>query len=196
MTEQVIMYILMGVLFILVIFAFVIGTEKMIRVILGNYILSSICLAASQSLDILNTSMQATPDAKFAWLSYSTIQSFLTNGQTTIILILYILLLLLIYKNSKIHITLPHDDVSQKLLQFFLVPLSVISMIFTLQIVLMGIQFVNVQNIQSMLTVVSSNPYIIQFFSLTPVWLLLHGIVTIIITSEFKISIKTDISGL
>ena len=196
MTEQVIMYILIGVLSILIIAAFAIGTEKMIKVILGNYILSSICLAASQSLDILNTSMQTTPDATFIGLKYTTIQAFLTNGQTTIILILYILLLLLIYKNSKIRIVLPSDDVSQKLLQFFLVPLSVISMIFTLQIVLMGIQFVNVQNIQSMLTLVSSNPYIIQFFSLTPVWLLLHGIATIIITSEFKISLKTDISGL
>ncbi|MEI7563804.1 MAG: hypothetical protein WCJ39_09605 [bacterium] len=168
----------------------------MIKVILGNYILSSICLAASQSLDILNTSLQATPEATFAGLKYASIQSFLANGQTTIILIIYILLLLLIYKNSKIHIVLPSDDVSQKLLQFFLVPLSVISMIFTLQIVLMGVQFINVQNIQSMLTFVSSNPYIIKFFSLTPVWLLLHGIATIIITSEFKISIKTDISGL
>lgn len=190
------MYIISWILFVLVIVAFVIGTEKMIKVILGNYILSSICLAASQSLDILISSMQATPEATFAGLSYASIQTFLVNGQTTIILILYILLLLLIYKNSRIHITLPSDEVSQKLLQFLLVPLSVISMIFTLQIVLMGIQFVNVQNIQSMLTAVSSNPYIIQFFSMTPVWLLIHGIVTIIITSEFKISIKTDISGL
>ena len=196
MTEQVILYILIGVVVLLVIFAFAIGTEKMIKVILGNYILSSICLAASQSMDILISSLRTNPEAKFMGISNWTIGSFLSNGETTMILILYVWLLILIYKTSKIRISLPSEDLSRKLLQLILVPLVVISMIFTLQIVLMGIQFVNIQNIQSMLTFVSSDPYIIQFFSLTPVRLLLHGIATIIITSEFKISVRTDIGGL
>ncbi|MEI8008875.1 MAG: hypothetical protein WCI00_05855 [bacterium] len=46
MTENLITYAIVIFVGILAIFAFTIGIEKMIKVILGNYILSSICLAA------------------------------------------------------------------------------------------------------------------------------------------------------
>ena len=125
-------------------------------------------------------------------MSYKTIASFFTNGSTTIILILYVILLVLIYKKSKIRIIVPMDEASKKMLQIILVPLTVISMVLTLQIALMGINVTNIVSIQNLATIISTNPYIVKFISLTPVWILLHGIVTIIITSEFKISIKTD----
>jgi hypothetical protein len=73
-----------------------------------------------------------------------------------------------------------------------LTPMTVISIILTLQIAIMGISINTIQWLQNIAIGISTNPYIFKFFSLTPVWILLHGIATIIITSEFKINIKTD----
>jgi len=79
------------------------------------------------------------------------------------------------------------------MLQIIFVPLTVISMILTLQIAILGINGINITAISSIANTVANNPYIFQFVSLTPVWILLHGIVTILITSEFKVSVKTDL---
>jgi hypothetical protein len=122
---------------ILAVLSFIIGVEKMIKIILGNYILSGICLAATQSLDILVQFLQKTPDVKFLGLNFSTFADFITNGQTTIILILYIALLLLIYHKSKIRISIPEDEIIKKALYLVLVPLTVLSVILTLQIAIM-----------------------------------------------------------
>jgi len=168
----------------------------MIKIILGNYILSSICRAASLAINILVNQLQATPDMKFAWLTYAKLWAFFTNAQTTIVLILYIILIVIIYKKSKIHIHLPMDEASKKMLQIFLVPMTVISVILTLQVALMGMDVGNVQSLQRLGATIATNPYIIKFFSLTPVRILLHGIITIFITSELKISVKTDIPPL
>jgi hypothetical protein len=111
----------------------------------------------------------------------------------TIILILYIILLVLIFKTSKIKISLPDDEALKKMLQIIFVPLTVISMVLTLQIAILGINGINVSAISSIATAVANNPYMFQFVSLTPVRILLHGIVTILITSEFKVRVQTDL---
>ncbi|MEI8091640.1 MAG: hypothetical protein WCG98_05440 [bacterium] len=109
---------------------------------------------------------------------------------------LYIVLLVIIYKKSKIHISLPFDEASKKMLQIVLVPMTIVSIILTLQIALMGINVGNIGMLQGLATTISTNPYIMKFFALTPVWILLHGIITVIITSEMKITVKTDMMDL
>ncbi len=165
----------------------------MIKVILWNYILSSICLAASQSITLAVQLMQKTPELKFMGFSYDKVANFLENGSMTIILILYIVLLIIIYRSSKIRITLPADEAMKKMLQIIFVPLTVISMVLTLQIVILGINGINIENIASIAKAVANNPYMFQFISLTPVRMLLHGIITIFITSEFKVSVQTNL---
>jgi len=193
MTENLITYAIVVVVGILAIFAFTIGIEKMIRVILGNYILSSICLAASQSMNLAVETMKKTPDLTFMGFGYDKVANFLSNGSMTIILILYVILLVVIYKTSKIKISLPGDEAIKKMLQMIFVPLTVISMVLTLQIAILGMDGINISGISSVANAVANNPYMFQFVSLTPVRILLHGIITILITSEFKVSVKTDL---
>lgn len=111
----------------------------------------------------------------------------------TIVLILYVILLFVIFKKSKIRISLPDDEALKKMLQIIFVPLTVISMVLTLQIAILGMDGINITAISSVAAAVANNPYIFQFVSLTPVWILLHGIVTVIITSEFKVRVQTDL---
>jgi hypothetical protein len=165
----------------------------MIRIILGNYILSSICLAASQSINLAVKYMNTTPDLKFMGFGYAKVANFLNKGSMTIILIMYVILLVIVYRTSKIRIMLPGDEALKKMLQLIFVPLTVISMVLTLQIVILGMDGINITTISSIATAVANNPYIFRFVSLTPVRILLHGIITIFVTSEFKVSVKTDI---
>jgi len=193
MTENLITYGIVILIGVLVVFSFTIGIEKMIKIILGNYILSSICLAASQSMNLAVEAMKKTPELSLMGFSYEKIANFLNNGNMTIVLILYIILLLVIFRTSKIKITLPDDEAIKKMLLIIFVPLTVISMILTLQIAILGINGISISALSSVAQMVSSNPYMFWFVSLTPVRLLLHGIVTILITSEFKIKVQTDI---
>lgn len=165
----------------------------MIRVILWNYILSSICLAASQSINLAVEAMKKTPELTFMGFGYDKVANFLNNGSMTIILILYIILLVVIFRTSKIKIGLPDDEALKKMLQIIFVPLTVISMVLTLQIAILGMDGINISAIASVANAVANNPYIFQFVSLTPVRILLHGIVTIAITSEFKVRVQTDL---
>ena len=193
MTENLITYGIVVIVGILAIFSFTIGIDKMIRIILWNYILSSICLAASQSIKLAVESMNKTPDLIFMGFSYDKVAHFLSNGSMIIILILYVILLVIIYRTSKIRIVLPGDEALRKMLQLIFVPLTVISMVLTLQIVLLGIDGINITAISNIATAVANNPYMFNFVRLTPVRILLHGLITIFITSEFRVSVQTDI---
>jgi hypothetical protein len=145
MTQNLITYILISIIGVLAVFSFAIGNEKMIKIILGNYILSSICLAASQSMILLVNYLNTTPDITFMGMSSKTLSAFFTNGQTTIILVIYVILLVIIYKKSKINITIPLDEASKRMLQIVLTPMTVISIILTLQIAIMGISINTIQ---------------------------------------------------
>lgn len=77
MTDTVVSYIFFLLLAILVILAFVIGNEKMIKVLLGNYILATLCLAANQSLDVLTQFLMTTPNLEILNISYENIVNFI-----------------------------------------------------------------------------------------------------------------------
>lgn len=170
-----------------------IGIDKMVKIILGNYILSSVCLAASQSIILAVNYMQANPELRSLGIVNTKFANFLENGSKIIILILYIVLLVIIYRTSKIKIKLPNDEALKKMLQLIFVPLTIISMVLTLQIVLLGIDATNSNGIEKIATMVANNPYIFKFIGLTPVRILLHGIIMIFVTSEFKLGVETDL---
>ena len=193
MTEIMVNYLIFWLLIALIVFSIVIWIEKMIKIILWNYILSSICLATSQSLNLLINYLSTNSHIKTLWILNSKLSQILTDWQTTIILILYVILLVIIYHKSKIKIDTPEDISTRKIIHLLLVPLTVLSIIITFQTVLMWINIVNIESIQSIANSISSNPYLFNFIRRTPLWILLHWLATVIITSELKISIKTNI---
>lgn len=80
--------------------------------------------------------------------------------------------------------------------QIIFVPLTVISIALTLQVTLMGMDVANIQSLSRLSTAISTNPYVIMYFSLTPVWILLHGIITVFLTSEMKVSAQSSLPPL
>lgn len=193
MTEDIIIYIIIVVVWGLVILSATIWLEKMIKIILWNYILSSICLAASQSINLLVNYLNANPWVKLLGITNSWLSNFLLNWQTTIIMIIYAALLWTIYNKSKISVNIPQDEILKKSLYIFFVPLTVISFILTIQIAIMGVSIFSVDNSVGIWNIIINNIYLQMFIKNTPLRILLHWIATILITSELKINIKTDI---
>lgn len=133
--------------------------------------------------------LQSNPEATIIGMQYGKIANIITNGSMTILIIIYCILLIIIYKTSKLRIVLPSDEALKKMIQIIFVPLTVLSCILTLQIVIFGTNNMNIADI----TAITSNIYVIQFIQLTPVRIFLHGIITILMSSEFKIRVQTDI---
>jgi hypothetical protein len=193
MTEDIIIYIIIVVIWGLAVLSMTIWLEKMIKIILWNYILSSICLAASQSINLLINYLNSNPWLIFFGIKNDWLASFLYNGQTTIIMIIYLLLLWTIYKKSKISVNIPQDEILKKSLYLFFVPLTVISLVLTIQIAIMWIWVFNTETWIGIWNIMINNIYLQTFIKNTPIWILLHWLATILITSEIKIKIKTDI---
>lgn len=78
------------------------------------------------------------------------------------------------YQKSRIRITLPGDEILQKTFSLFLVPLTVISLILTLEIVILGMNSLNPDSLKTLAFSFTNNYYIVNFIVLTPVWILLH----------------------
>lgn len=192
MTDNLLNYIVIGVTSLLAIFSFVMWIEKMIKIIVWNYILTWICLAAGESITLLVNILNQTPEAKTLWILHAKLANFFTMGQTTFVLILYAALLVVIYLKSKLYIRLPADPNVQKSLYIILVPMTVISFVLTLQIALMGIKVLDVSQLTSVVKGLAGNNYAYKFIAFTPLWILLHGIITIIITTELKVWLKKD----
>jgi len=192
MTENVITYWITIILGVLAIFSFMIGIEKMIKIILGNYILSSIALATSQTIQLGIQRMNNNPNTSTLGIQNTKIASFLANNSTAIIMILYISLLIIVYRTSKIRIRLPDDEAIKKMLQMIFVPITIISMALTLQIVFLGMEGITIDTVGKIATTVANNQYMFRFVNLTPVRILLHGLLTIFITSEFKVRVDTE----
>jgi len=192
MTDIVVSYIIIGVLAVLVIFSFSIWSEKMIKIILWNYILGILCLAANQSINILVNFLNTTPYSKIIWIQFGNISTFLADSKMWIVLVLYILFLLLLYYKSKIRVNLSDDEILKRSIYLILVPLCVMSIILTLEIVILGIDSINLQILQKLANWLTTNVYLHGFITMTPVWILIHGIATVLITTEIKMNIKTD----
>lgn len=158
-----------------------IGLEQMIKIVMGNYLLSSICLAASNSIDSLISRLAANSESRgILGISFSRFESFMSDGKTIMVLLLYIGLLFVLFKRSKLSIRLPDDDLTQKVLMVVMVPLTVISMVLALQIAVLGMKIVDVDQLQDFASVFSkSGTFLYTFVILTPLWMLLHGLITV-----------------
>lgn len=190
--ENVVSYIFIGLALILVVISVVLWLENMIKIVLGNYILGTISLSLMQSIDLLVNFLSATPDMIFVWISHSSLAAFFAAAKATIVLVIYFVLLFVLYKQSQITVRMPSEDSLHRVLYILLVPLAASSMLLTLRIVLSGLGL-SQGIVVSLLGQWAHVDMIARIVGMLPVWILLHGLCTMLITSELRMTIKTDI---
>ena len=193
MTESFFIYISLTIITFLVVFGFVMWIEKVIKILLGNYLLILLILATNQSLLLLINFLEKTPTFIFAGFSYESLAYFFSNAKMTILLLLYVWFFFLIYYKSKIRILLPGDDIIQKILHIILVPLTVIWIIFSFLIIFFWISLFSPNILTQTISFFPQNTFISSILYFMPVFFLIHALLTILLTSEIKIQIKTDV---
>lgn len=194
MQESALLYAVGSVLVVIATVLLLLWLENIIKIILGNYILWTICFSVSVGIDSLIVYLQWLWDERFIGFSAVGWSSFLTNGHATIVLLLYVILLVILYKKSTISIRLPADSMIQKTLYIVFVPLALTSVILTLYILLWGSGILSPAVLASWAWSSSLLALVSQIFSLTPLWIAIHGIATLLITAEIPMRVETDLS--
>jgi len=194
MNDMALLYILGSVLVVFVVLLVVIWLENIIKIVLGNYILGTMCFAASEGIKSLVVYLNSLVDVTSVWIATDTWAWFFANGHATIILLMYILLLIVLYKKSTISIRLPHDMAIQKSLYIVLIPLALTSLIITLYLIFRWAGIVSPSIVSTRFSEWWVGPLVAQLLYLTPLWICIHGLATILITSELSVRVETDMT--
>ena len=160
--------------------------------VLGNYLLGTLCLVANQSLELLIRFLSATRERLFLGISYDSLANFVAHGQLLVVLLLYGLLLFFFYKKTTLRIKIPEDPVIRGGLYLVVVPLAITSVLMAFLVALFGIGVFDPQVLQQIVTPFTNNPALLSVFGLFPVWILLHGLITVILTCEVSLSFKSE----
>jgi len=131
-------YFIIGLSAFVLMFAFGIGLDKVVKLLIGNYISIVFVLAVSLMIEIFIVHL----DHSFFEFFQNTeqIEFFLTNNKVLILILIYLLLLVVIFAKSSISIELGESKFSKVLYNFILAPLTVLSILATLGVAIMGVE--------------------------------------------------------
>ncbi len=178
-------YFLLGIIWVICIFAIAIWVDKMAKIIVGNYVLGIICMAINNVISLvinhINTIQINDPNA-----SYSQLQTFLVTGKTGIILIFYLILLIILLTKTKIHVETSHMPLPKAWIMTIMVIMTVISILLTIAIAVRGIQIVDYSQVLNIAKSFVEYPLLYNVIQYIPLVLLVHGLVTLYLISEFE----------
>lgn len=189
--EYIFEYAIIGLFWLLAIFSFLMGTEKMFKLVLGNYIVTTVSLALFTSLSILVQFCLENEASNFLGISAAKRQTFFQSGQVTIVLLVYGVLLFILFTRVSISIALPRDELKKNIILVLLIPLTIFSVIFALEIALLGNKIFQVTELVKFATLVAKNDFMYNFLVLTPLWITLHWAVTLAVITEIEIQYNT-----
>ena len=173
-------YFIFGAVGILCVFSLAIWLERMVKVVVANYMLTWLCLALWTVIDrfvLRIESVSPWTGATFA---------FLVQNKTIVILVIYLLLLLLIFLKSNIRVSMNASWMKRFFLTILFVPLTVTSIIMTLELAILGADAFNMTQMTITAQGFSENPFVFSFVQMTPVWLFLHTLITILLISQIS----------
>lgn len=178
-------YFLLWIIGVICIFAIAIGIDKMAKIIVGNYVLALISMAVNNVISIgsneINVLQTTNPAANYAQL-----QSFLISGKTGIILFIYFILLIILLNKTKIHVDISNIPIPRAGMVFIMVIMTVISILLTIGIAVRGIQIINYNQVINIAKYFTAYPILYQTIQYLPVILLVHGIATLYLISDFS----------
>lgn len=173
------------------IYGMILGVQKMIRVILANYILGSIILSFGLTMQQIISLLQIQWDIVKLGLSYTKRASLIQNSQLTVSVIIYIFLLIIVTKKSQIYARMPYNAFMQNIIYILVLPLLVSSILIISILIIFTTGGLPVSIIPS----TPNTQLIYKFIQNLPLRVLIHSILTLFITLELKFSIQTKSSA-
>lgn len=172
------------IIWFLTILIIAIGLEKIVKIIIWNYLLIVISIWLNIWIDILiffidqNIIHLSSPDK---------IINNLLNLKSILIIFIYFILLVLIFYKSNLGITFDINKFFKFLLTLFFAPLAIISILTSLSIAVLWTKLLNSKWIIELATQFKNNIIVYYLILLFPLWLILPGLITIVASTNISL---------
>lgn len=185
MSSELIQYFLFGLGGVLCIFAVVIGLEKMVKMVIANFLLLGLCLRVSFGIDYFFQ----TYNLIFTWGTETAqqIYSVIAGSKITIVLLFYLGMLILIFTRSRFSISVQSTQLNEIMMTLLFVPITMISTFLVIATIILGTSIVDINQISSLANTLTANPYIYKFIILTPLRIVLEGVVVMILLFDIRL---------
>lgn len=163
------------------ILSLILWLEKMIRIIMANYFIASILLAFNNFFDLISSQLLVWKIDRRVDGLQNRLWSLLLAGKPTILLTIYFVLLIFLMTKSRISFWNVSNQALKIWLTILFLPCTVLSIILWIALAIFGWQMVSLEWLRTLAYNVSDIPYAYNLVLLTPVWIILPGIVTILV---------------
>gem|GEM_PF-1947395 len=153
-------YFALGMLGIVAIFSLAMGMERMVRMIIGNYILSILCLSLSSTIDLVLQNIIRLQLAKKT-SNYVSMYQFLSEYKIIIIIVVYLFGMITLFTKWKTDFSTNHLPFPRFMMMWILVLMTAMSILFTLAVIVWGIGILNPLNITSIVAQYITDPTIL-----------------------------------
>ena len=156
--------------------------DRMIRIIMGNYLINSIILWLSNFIELISQRLLFAQSNAADRLSKteSRLGELLLDGRPTILLTVYFLLLLFVLKRAHIGIWHIKNDGMRFLMTILFIPSTVLSILLGMATAIFGNKIMDLTALQWLAELVRHNDRLYQIVLLTPLWIVLPGLFIII----------------
>ena len=183
MTDKLYIYCILWAIAILCVFAFALKLEKMVQIIVWNYVLGTLLFSLWVCFDLM---VNANP----GW----SVQSFFVNAKVWILLVLYwLFFFFFVYRRSKIRVDFSWDPLIYKPLYLAFVPLTVISMAVTIWLITLWLNAFSISVLWS-ISDFTQNEYLQKIIVNFPYIICLYSFLSLLAITDLKIKLKLSVS--
>lgn len=184
MTDKLYIYCILWVVAILCVLAFALKLEKMVQIIVWNYVLGSLFYSLWFCLDLAVKSS-----------GNSGVQSFFSDAKIWILLVLYVaFFFFFVYSRSKIRIDFSSDPLIYKPLYLAFVPLTVVSMIVTIWLIVLWWNAFSLWALNS-ISDFTQNIYLQKIIVNFPYIICAYSFISLLAITDLKLKVKISVKS-
>lgn len=178
----------------MIFFAFLIGTHKMLQVIIATTCITLIVLWRSGSIAFVSYSIAQQGTLEIFGFWSTAIVSFIQSAEITTSLWIYVWLLVYAIHYATPSVVMSSGIVQSKLVQFLLSPLAIFTMIISLTVAIFGIDIFSLSFLASMQAKFWWENFIYKYIQYLPLWVLVQGLIALFLLfqKEKKIELSYD----
>lgn len=174
-----------AVWWMLAILSLILWLDRMIRIIMANYLIASILLGMWNFIDLVSSQWLIVDGQTQRWVDglQSRIWKLLIAGKPTLLLTTYFILLIFIVNKAHIGVGKVRNEGLRWILTVIFLPCTVISILVTLALAIYGNQVFDINQLRFLADYFVSNPIIHNFIMLTPLRIILPWLATIVVAA-------------
>lgn len=179
-------YALLAVIALLAFFCFLIGMDKMIKLIIGTTILIVIILWRWMLLQtFLFQLMYVGPARSLFGIAQETLVSIVQSIDTTTSVVLFVGLMIVVMTYTHLDIVFDNFTLSSQVQQLLLVPLAIMSLLIGLAVAVIGVDIMNPEKLITIAQLLTHNIQVQRMILYLPLWIMIQGLCSLGLVSSF-----------